>query len=153
MVCLTRFSTIPWIKQCYYEQTYSTHTHTRGMEIPTFCAIMWCCHGEGGLRHNSVIVLWGRGGPIRETDCSLTVTLPALVPTALPPTETQTHPPAEGPICTGPYCHGNQNRLQCISPYISIFFSFPLTSIWKIKVMSFFFFFFFVRKCKFPSKF
>lgn len=70
---------------------------------------MWCCHGEGGLRHNRVIVLRGRGGLIRETVCSLTVTLPVPVPTALPPTEIQTHPLAEGPACTGPRHHGNHN--------------------------------------------
>ncbi|CAB1435577.1 unnamed protein product [Pleuronectes platessa] len=56
----------------------------------------------GGLRHNSVIVLCD-GGPIRETDCSLAVTLPAPVPTALPPTEALDAPtgrrghPARGP--------------------------------------------------------
>lgn len=94
--------------------TQHTHAQTQHGDSHSFSAIMWCCHGEGGLRHNSAIVLRGRGGPIRETDCSLTVTLPALMPTALPPTETQTHPLAEGPACTGPYRHGNQSRLQCI---------------------------------------
>lgn len=33
-----------------------THTHRPSMKIPTFCAIMWRCHGEGRLRHNSAIV-------------------------------------------------------------------------------------------------
>ncbi|KAI9536972.1 hypothetical protein NQZ68_029100 [Dissostichus eleginoides] len=39
------------------------------------------------------------------------------VPTVFPPTERQTHPLAEGPTCTGPYRHGNHNRLHF--PYIA----------------------------------
>lgn len=101
--------------QVYMQRAHIyTHTHTQHEDSHSFSAIMWCCHGEGGLRHNSAIVLRGRGGPIRETDCSPTVTLPAPVPTALPPTEIQTHPLAKGPACTGPYHHGNQNRRQCL---------------------------------------
>lgn len=125
--------------------TQHTHAQTQHGDSHSFSAIMWCCHGEGGLRHNSAIVLRGRGGPIRETDCSLTVTLPALMPTALPPTETQTHPLAEGPACTGPYRHGNQSRLQCIFHTLhphSCGYDQDQGHVWS-----------FVRKCEFTSEF
>lgn len=121
--------------------------HTYSRMVPTFCAIMRWCHGKGVLRHNTAIVHWGRGGPIRKTDCSLTVTLPALVPTALPPTERWPHPPAEGPGCTGPYCHRNQKRLQCIFHAFTIF---PSLTCWSVISRSHLLF---VGKTKLPSEF
>lgn len=68
---------------------------------------VWLCsEGEVG-RSERQTVLWLR-------HCQLRCQLPF-----------RPHPPAEGPICTGPNCHGNQSRLLCISPYISVFCFLP----------------------------
>lgn len=110
-------------------QTYSTHTGPTWRfphSVPSCDAAMakdssdttvWLCG-------------WGWGGTIRETDCSLTL------PATLQPTEWWTRQPAQRPACSGPYCHGNQNRLQWIFHTLPSYVDLEAHSL-----------FFFVRRC------
>lgn len=150
MVCLTRFSTIPWIKQCYYEQTYSTHTHTHGAwrfphSVPSCDAAMakegsditvWLCsEGEvGRSERQTVLWLW---------HCQLWCQLP-FRPRRRRHTHRQKGQSARGPTVM-------ETRTDS-SAFLHTFLFFS-PSLSRRSGRSRSCLFFFVRKCKFPSKF